>query len=58
MDSHALVEGMYLAPENLSPAWFAVHRDLMAKGYTVAAFHMAQMVRMIKPQDYWARAKS
>ncbi len=57
-DQQSLVDGMYLSPDNLSPAWKAVHLDMLAKGYTVAAYHMAQMVRMIKPNDYWARAKS
>ena len=55
MNNLALVESLYLAPENLSPPWFAVHQDMLAKGYSVAAFHMAQMVRFIKPADYWAR---
>lgn len=57
-EHHSLVDGMYLSPDNLSPAWKAVHLDLLSKGFTVAAYHMAQMVRMIKPNDYWARAKS
>ena len=52
-----MVDDLYLAPENLSPPWFAVHKDMLAKGYTVAAFHMAHLVRMIKPADYWARNK-
>lgn len=55
MNNLSLVEDLYLAPENLSPPWYAVHLDLLKRGYTVAAFHMAYLVRAIKPADYWAR---
>ena len=57
MNNLSLVEDFYLAPENLSPPWLAVHNDLLAKGFSVAAFHMAYLVRVMRPADYWARNK-
>jgi hypothetical protein len=57
MNNLSLVEDLYLAPENLSPPWLAVHKDLLAKGFSVAAFHMAYLVRAMRPSEYWARNK-
>lgn len=41
----------------LSPDWQAVHDDLKARGFHYAASHMAQMVRYMRPVDYWNRNK-
>ena len=55
MHPQPAIDDLFLAPENLSPLWREVHNDLLAQGFHIAAFHMVQMVRYMKPTDYWFR---
>jgi hypothetical protein len=47
---------LQISTSEMTPAWRRVQADLIARGFTVAASHMRDIMRLSTPRAYWLGA--